>query len=83
MVAETDAVVMFALRPDEAGAEDEDEEVGEAILGTTDPAAVSLATTRVRARFSDLSRSFSVFSFGICCGWVRGKEEGSEGRGAW
>ena len=46
------------------------EEVGEAaedeaILGT-DPAAVSLATTRVRARFSDLSRSFSAFSFGIC-----------------
>ena len=42
-------------------AADEDE----AILGT-DPAAVSLATTRVRARFSDLSRSFSAFSFGIC-----------------
>ena len=42
-------------------APDEDE----AILGT-DPAAVSLATTRVRARFSDLSRSFSAFSFGIC-----------------
>ena len=51
------------------------EEVGEAaeaaaaedgaIFGT-DPAAVSLATTRVRARFSDLSRSFSAFSFGIC-----------------
>jgi hypothetical protein len=45
-------------------AEDE-AEVGDDILGT-DPAAVSLATTRVRARFSDLRRSFSDFCFGIC-----------------
>ncbi len=32
----------------------------------TDPAAVSLATTRVSARFSDLRRSFSTRILGIC-----------------
>ena len=47
-------------------AEDEAAAAAAVILGT-DPAAVSLATTRVRARFSDLRRSFSAFSFGICC----------------
>ena len=50
----------------------DDDDVDE-ILGT-DPAAVSLATTRVRARFSDLSRSFSAFSFGICCSVAKEEE---------
>ena len=51
---------------EEVGEVAEDEAAAAVILGT-DPAAVSLATTRVRARFSDLRRSFSAFSFGICC----------------
>ena len=46
-------------------AEEEDLDPEDGVLAVV--AAVNLDTTRVRARFSDLRRSFSAFSFCSCC----------------
>ncbi len=54
-----------------AAAAAEEEEDGAAAVA----AAVSLETTRVNARFSDFSRSFSAFKRCSCCDFPKSEEK--------
>ncbi len=56
---------------EEAAAAAEEEEDG----ATAVAAAVSLETTRVNARFSDFSRSFSAFKRCSCCDFSRSEKK--------